>query len=178
MDMKTIVLNMLPFWILGWTMIYLTYKSDDRDLLKVSPKAVLKWMGYLAILTVYRVVAWKYMSAFMGDKVNVVASIPWQATLSVFWEDAAHTLPVALLGRWMGEGKLAKAAYYAAMALMTVSFGLGHVYQGIPAACMLSMYIPVTINLAKKHGFGTIMIGHVLYDLTTIVTIKHMLGLL
>lgn len=179
MDMKTIALHMWPLWLLGVSMLIATYRSEHRDLIRVDKEAIKKWTGSLLLIALFRILSWKYLlGPIMGDKVNAVLSIPWQMTLTVFWEDACHTLPLVLLARFLGESIPAKVIYYLMLAMVTVSFGLGHVYQGYFAAALLSMAIPYTVKLGKKYGFGTMMLGHMLYDLTTILTLKFCLSFL
>ena len=106
-----------------------------------------------------------------------ISIIPWELTLSVFWEDSCHGLPVLLLQLFLGTDKKWKWAIHAlCTAIVMVSFGLGHVYQGIFAACLISFYIPYSIKIGKQYGFGTVMLCHTLYDLTTLLSLKLLVG--
>lgn len=179
MTFQEMALRMFPYWIMGLFMVFAVYQSKYKDLLRVEPKAILKWVGCLALLTVYRIIIFKFFSG--NDKLHDMTSgammIPWQATLTVFWEDACHGLPLAIIGLALGKDKLwKKVLNYALLIGVMVSFGLGHVYQGYIAAACLSFYIPFSLKKGHEVGFGTVMICHTLYDLATILTIKTFLG--
>lgn len=179
MTFQEMALRMFPYWIMGLFMLFVTYQSKHRDLLRVEWKPVLKWMGFLGILTAYRAILFHFFSNndTLQDMTSGAMMIPWQATLTVFWEDACHTLPLVILARALGNDKWwKKGLMWAAIAMVMVSFGLGHVYQGYWAAFFLSFYIPFTYKKGQEVGFGTVMICHSLYDLATILTLQFFLG--
>lgn len=172
-------MRMFPYWIMGLFMVFAVWRSSHKDLLRIEPKTIGKWLLLLVGITVYRIIIFKLMSG--NDKLHEMTSgamiIPWQATLTVFWEDACHSLPLVILARTLGNDKWWKKGIIgAAIAMVMISFGLGHVYQGYVAAAALSFYIPFTFKKGQQVGFGTVMICHTLYDLATILTIKHFLG--
>jgi len=179
MDIKYWALNMYPFWLLGIFMILATVFAGYKEVVRVEKVALLKWLRFLCIITAYRVVLFKLFPnvTMLKEAVKNVTSVPWQITPSVFWEDAAHTLPLFFIQMWLGTDKLWKRiVHYILLTMIMIEFGLGHVYQGIPAAIALSFYIPYSLKLGKKFGWGTIMIGHILFDLTTILTLKLFAG--
>lgn len=172
-------MRMFPYWVLGLIMLYTVWQSKHRDLLRVDYKSVAKWIMFLGAITLYRIAVFKIFQG--NEKLHEMTSgammIPWQATLTVFWEDMVHTVPIAIFARWLGnDKKWKKFVVGAAITLVMFSFGLGHVYQGAIAAAFLSLYIPFTYKKGQEIGFGTIMICHTLYDLVTILTIKSFLG--
>lgn len=179
MTFTEMALRMYPYWIMGIIMLFAVWQSNHRDLLRIEPKAVAKWIVFLGCITIYRIIVFKALAG--NDKLHDMTSgammIPWQATLTVFWEDACHTLPLVILARALGTEKWWKKGLIgAAIAMVMVSFGLGHVYQGWIAAAALSFYIPFTYKKGQQVGFGTVMLCHMMYDLATILTIKHFLG--
>ena len=179
MDIKTLALNMYPFWLLGIFVIFATIFAGYKEVVRVEKAALLKWIRFLGIVTIYRLVLFKLFpdSAMLKDAVRNVTSVPWQITPSVFWEDACHGMPLFFVQMWLGTDKWWKQAINGLLlAMVMVEFGLGHVYQGIPAAIALSFYVPYSIKLGKKFGFGTVMIGHILFDLTMILTLKLFAG--
>lgn len=179
MTFTEIALRMFPYWLMGLLMMFAVWNSQYKELLRVQPKSVLKWVGFLALLTIYRVAMFKIFSGNQNlhDMTSGAATIPWQATFTVFWEDACHGLPLAIMSMRLGSDKLWKRILMlAAIVLVSLSFGLGHVYQGYVAAFFLSFYVPFSYRRGQEIGFGTIMICHTLYDLSTILTIKHFLG--
>jgi hypothetical protein len=174
MDMKSMILNMYPYWLLGAGVLAAVIGSGHKKEVRIEKKAILYWIRFLGILTLYRVVLFAifHKSPQVIQMAKNVSMIPWPLTLTVFWEDACHGLPLYLIRKWIGDNKWLKPIYYALLGMVMIEFGLGHVYQGLLAACALSFYIPYSIRLGEKYGFGTVMLGHTLFDLSTILTIK------
>lgn len=179
MTFTEMALRMYPYWIMGLFMLFVTYQSKHRDLLRIQWKSVGKWLLFLGGLTIYRIAMFKLFEGhqYLQDAAEGAMIIPWQATLTVFWEDLCHTVPLVILTRWLGKDKLwKKMISWLAIGMVMVAFGLGHVYQGVIAAVVLSFYIPFTYKKGQEVGFGTVMLCHVLYDLVTILTLKNFLG--
>lgn len=180
MEFKSIALTMYPYWLMGIFVIMAVFLSGHKDTIRVDKKGLLSWARILGMVTIYRIVIFKLFSHnhVLQDMVKHVTAIPWPLTLFVFWEDACHGLPLLLIQRFLGTDKWWKKAIHGVlMGTVMLEFGLGHVYQGFIAAGLLSLYIPYSIKIAKKYGFGTIMIGHTMYDLVTILSLKFLAGL-
>lgn len=170
--------TMLPYWILGAFIIWATANSKWKDLVRVEGKPILSFLKFLGILTLYRIFMFKMFPNLevLKQAATNISLIPWPMTLTVFWEDAAHGLPLVLLQRFIGTKKWTWPIHGLVTVMMMLEFGMGHVYQGLLAAIMLSFYVPYSTRLGKKYGFGTVMVCHVLFDLVTILTMKIMLG--
>lgn len=169
-------LTMYPYWIMGAFMVWATLRTRSKDLVRVEIPAVFNWVRFLITITFLRILVIKLFPAQFHEATKDMTDIPWPLTLTVFWEDAMHGLPLVLIRRFLGTAKWTWPIHGILMAIVMLEFGLGHVYQGVPAAMLLSLYIPVSMNLGKKYGFGTVMIGHTLYDLFTVLTLKMMMG--
>lgn len=178
MEVKSIVLTMYPYWLLGAGVLAATALAGLKKVIRIEKPALLNWLRMLGILTIYRIFLFKMFPHFgpFQQSAQNISIIPWPLTLTVFWEDACHGLPMLLLKNLIGNRKWLKPFYWAIMGIVMLEFGLGHVYQGIAQAAMLSLYIPYSVKLGEKFGFGTVMVGHTLFDLTTILTIKFLLG--
>jgi hypothetical protein len=178
MDMITVILQMWPCWLLGLAMIYFTWQSEYRSILKVDFKAILKFSKTLLVIAVLRFFALKFLwPQAMVDAARATAHfIPWQAVLGTFWEDACHSMPLVLAGLMWGTHKWYPWLSRLALVVVALSFGSGHIYQGIWPAMAISFYIPVAMRLGKQYGFGTVMICHILYDLSTLLSIRWILG--
>jgi hypothetical protein len=178
MDIKQMVLIMYPYWIIGILIMLATVFAGQKEALRVEKPALIKWVKFLGILTVYRIILFSLFPNFslFRQAHDAMSIIPWPMTLTVFWEDACHGLPLYLLKKLIGKNKWGKYVFNTILVLVMIAFGLGHVYQGAVAAIMLSFYIPYSIKLGEKYGFGTVMIGHSLFDLTTILAIRFLLG--
>lgn len=171
-------MQLWPCWALGVFMVYQTWKSEHRDVLKIDWKALMKFLKFMGIITAIRFVMMKFLlpEAAIEQARSLVAFLPWQTTLGVFWEDAVYTMPLVLMERVYGNEKWHKWMKYPMVGLAMVSFGVGHVYQGALIAALLSLYIPWSMGMARKYGYGTVMLGHMSYDLITLLSLKIILG--
>lgn len=177
MDIKTAVLHYLPYWIMGIMMVFFTLRSEeDKDLMRIQPKSLLKFARTMLFVTLWRCVMMHFFPPTMQSAAPML-QIPLWLTATVGWEDACHTLPLAIIARYLGDSKWAKFAMVPLTMMVMLSFGLGHVYQGILPACMISFYIPIVTSLGKKHGFGTVMLCHMAYDFITLLTVRLFLGI-
>lgn len=171
---------MFPYWMLGAFMIWATKFAGYGRIVRIEKKAVVKWIIILIGVTIFRLLTIKFLLGldFFSSAAKAVKLIPWQATLTVFWEDAAFGLPLFLTYLYARHSKWLKYIWYVLLAVFTLAFGAGHIYQSYFAAAILMFYIPYSLKLGYKYGFGTVMICHILYDLFTILTVKWALGIL
>ena len=181
MNLKEIALDLWPGWLMGLIMITMVLRSSYSALLRIEKKPILSWIGILVMSTALRMaVFYAFLKSGLPTdaikaKLAGVSSIPWPAALGVFWEDACHSLPLVILGS-MWPSKWAMPLRIIALMIVMTAFGLGHIYQGLGAACLLAFYIPLSMKMGKKYGFGTVIICHTLYDLFTIFLVKWMVG--
>lgn len=182
MSFQEMAMHLWPMWAMGIFMMVTVFRSEHRDLLKVSTKPILKWIGYLGVITAIRLFSFWMIkqsgtdTSIVIEKLSPVNTIPWQGIFGVFWEDAMHGLPLALLARGLPSKWWSKLTSWAATVLIMLSFGSGHMYQGLLSAFLIMWYIPFSVKVGQKHGFGTVMICHILYDLATIFCVKWALG--
>lgn len=179
MEFTELALRMYPYWIMGIFMLCVTYFSKYRYLIRIDWNSVAKWGIALFVVTLMRfIVLYLFRDTIkLSEIASGATTIPWQASLTVFWEDACHTLPLAILSIILGQDKLWKRILIRiAIVAVMISFGLGHVYQGYTAAILLSFYIPFTLKKGMQLGFGTMMIAHTMYDLVTMLTLHAFLG--
>lgn len=178
MDFKTMALSMYPFWILGFFVTLATILAGHKHMVRIEKNAVYKWIKVLCFITMWRYIFFKFFSStdmvsHIHDNISI---IPVPATLFVFWEDACHGLPLFMIKKYIGKRKWLKPFYYLLLFLVMIEFGAGHLYQGLLASIMLSFYVPYSIKMGEKYGFGTVMICHTLFDLTTILSVKYFFG--
>lgn len=179
MTIQEFALNMWPMWLFGIFIICVVKNSVHKDLLQINYNGIKIFLFLLAILTLYRFLVIDFFSTkeYIYSIRSSVYFLPWQGSLFVFWEDACHTLPLAIFSRIFNKGFFYKMLYFIFILIVMLSFGLGHLYEGIISAICLCFYIPITLKLGKKYGFGTIMICHILYDLTTLLTLRLFVNL-
>lgn len=178
MDIQTVASEMYPSWLLGISIILLILWSGQKHHLRVNKEGLKKWARLLFIATCWKVAIYKVFafSSLFGGSMEQASFIPISMAFTVFWEDAVFGLPLMLLRLKIGNKKWPLPFYWLYMAIAMAVFGSGHTYQGIIQACMLSFYVPLTVRIGKKHGFGTVMIGHMMYDLVTLTFMKIMYG--
>lgn len=178
MTIGQVALQLWPCWTMGVIMIYLTWASQYRSVLKIDPIAILKFCRALVLIAALRFIIFHYFTpdAIIQQTRGMTDLIPWQALLGVFWEDACHSMPLVLAGLMFGANKWFKRLSLPLLAIVMLSFGSGHIYQGAMSASLIAFYIPLAMKMGKKYGFGTVMICHILYDLSTFLSFKWMLG--
>lgn len=178
MDVKQVADGLFPFWCLGLWMMHLIWNSDHKDLLQVSKEGLWKFTKFLAIVTAARVF---YLSVIAPDAVlenirQIGNTIPWQTMFGVYWEDMCNALPLVIIGRMIVDKKWLKPLHIALIAAMSMTFGAMHAYEGLQAAVTMMFYIPFTMRLGQKYGFGTVMLCHIAYDLVTFFTFQTIAG--
>lgn len=169
MDSLDFIIHMMPMYLIGIIMILIVYFSGLKDMLRIEKKPLFKFFKILGVLTVFRATTFFLLPEQEWLSNNNIYSL--LSVLFVFWEDMVHTVPLLLLKKIINsDSKIFKWFYRFLILIVTLSFGSGHLYQGWPAAIVLSLYIPITLKIGEKRGFGTVMVGHVIYDFITVLT--------
>lgn len=174
MDLKTFASNMWPYWILGVMVMATVLAAGQKHLLRVEKKPLMKWIAFLGAITLWRFFITSIFPFHAPS--NMVTSMSPLIAFTVFWEDLCHSLPLLILRKLIGVNKWTRPIHFLLMCIVMLEFGLGHLYQGPMAAFLLSFYIPYAVRKGDEHGFGTIMIGHMLYDFVTFLFVRHLLG--
>lgn len=178
MNFKQWALDMYPFWILGIGVICAVMSTKQKSLLRINKVVLLDWIRFLVTVTIIRFCLYKlFPSSFIFHSIKHANFLPFGVGLTVFWEDAVHGLPLLILRKLIGSGKWAKKLHILLLCMFMVEFGIGHMYQGILQAVALSFYVPYSIKIGEKHGFGTVMIGHMLYDSFSMFFVRCLMGL-
>lgn len=174
MDFSSIAADMYPFWIMGILVMLATVWSGNKKLLKIQGQTVFRWCIFLLLITAARTGLYSFLGYLgLGGPPRGLAGIPWVASLTVFWEDACHGLPLVILQGLIGTKKRwAKVVNWLALGIVSLSFGLAHVYQGLLAAVLTCCYVFYSMQAGKKYGFGTVMVCHSLYDMVTFLFMK------
>lgn len=154
-------------------MIYLRWK--DPQLIRIEWNKVASFLAFMAIFTVGRIAMYDFMvdmdPRFLWNlhRDNVISQIPMWSFMLVFWEDVFFGMSIYWI---MKKFKEQKWIWVPAVTAISVLFGLAHGYQG-PYAIMITTFYPffISYRLGKKYGFGTVQIGHILYDVITFYTI-------
>jgi hypothetical protein len=178
MDFKHTAQAMFECWVLGAAMIYLVKNSKYASLLKIDKAGLWKFAKLLMLTTALRIVWLKFIvpQEVADGLKNIGDMLSWQSMLFVYWEDACHTLPLVILKRMYKNTKWFRWVYPALLGATMASFGIGHAYEGLGAVFMMAIYVPWTMKLGEKYGFGTVMLCHIAYDILTFFTFKWTVG--
>lgn len=159
--------NMIPFYILGTLIVLFTMISKHSDLLSIKVSNIKKFFIFMVLVFIVKTLEVVYLFSpedLMSMQVLLLYIDPVSLSM-VYWEDAVHTLPIAIISRYV-SGPKSKFILIPILILTMISFGYGHLYQGALAASLLSLYVPISYYYGLRFGFGTVMICHVMYDLT------------
>jgi hypothetical protein len=155
---------------IGCAIILLVYLFD-RQLIRVQWNSLASFIAFLLVFVVAQIAIGSYtFNGFVPS--NPLKDIEsWRLAL-VFWEDAFYVIPMYY------AFKIDKTKYQIPSILfavvMSLWFGSGHLYQGIMGAVVTSFY-PYFISLryARKVGFGTVMLAHILYDFAILFLVRY-----
>lgn len=140
--------------------------------MRISWDRVAQFCGFLALLFMIRVCSYSFL---MNMGISGFPTIPgeigsniWTLGL-VFWEDFFFGVPIYFAFKYLKNKKIAIAL----TVVLSILFGLGHLYQGwyVVGITALLPYF-VCYKYGKKYGFGTTMVCHMLYDFSTVLSVK------
>jgi hypothetical protein len=161
--------------IIAFLMFVLAYIKYP-DLVKVDRKFVILFGAIITAINFAKtaVAAWalpKYFPDAWAKTIQVFDMIPANHLLAAWWEDCFYVLPFMIISLYlekMNESKrkkIAKATFYTVFSLFIAHFTLGHLYQGWVGLTVF-VYPIISYNVGKKHGLGSMMMLHVLFDFT------------
>jgi len=162
---------MIPI-LAAFSVLFLALVSKvHKGLCRIDREAMKSFLKIMAMMTLIRVIGY-----FVGGGIpkapvdhDVIRAILPISTLLVFWEDTFFTLPILIFEQY-GISKCLRNILIIASSLV---FASGHLAYGPTWAFCTLFYVPfISYRLGKKHGLGTVMLGHVLYDLITVLTLR------
>lgn len=178
MNFKQWAMEMYPVWILAIGVMCAVMSTKYKSLLRINKTVLVEWTKFLITVTIIRFCMYKlFPNAFIFNSVKHAGFLPWGVGFTVFWEDAVHGLPLLILRKLIGVNKWTRPLHLLLLSLVMLEFGIGHLYQGMLPALALSFYVPYSMKVAEKHGFGTVMIGHMLYDNFSLFFVRCLMGL-
>lgn len=149
---------------IGWIVIvYCVFFR--RNVIRIDWAVIAKFTGFLLLLAAIRF-------AGMQGQTRTSGFMPgFYGIILVPWEDSFFSI----LGIYFFKDflKLSKKIWIPIAIVFSVFFASGHVVYG-GAWAVTTLFFPyfVSYRYGKKHGYGTAMICHILYDFTTILTVK------
>jgi len=163
---------MIYLMILG-LIIFALVLIFDRKILKIDLKVIQTFLTLMALMTFFRLALFSFGQSLGLDMISMnegINQIPFWRFATVFWEDAFFAIPIYyMIDRW----KWNKNIYMPIIAVGSIVFGLGHMYQ-FEMAYFATLIIPYAVfyKAGRKYGFGTSMICHIVFDMITFITMK------
>lgn len=144
---------------------YLAIKK--KTIIRVEWDSVAKFLAFMALVTCIRLAIKDFTHTLYPDtplKNPILELIPIWSLLFVWWEDVIYGMSIY----WL-KNNCPKKVWIPLAVLISIEFGMGHLYQG-SAFAVVAMAYPYVISCkyGEKYGFGTVMVGHILYDYITL----------
>lgn len=147
---------METIWLFAGIVLVTVYFLD-RERLQFDLKAFTNFLKIVLIGSSLSIA----LNTVLG-RIPPLLPVEASSLLFVWWEDVLFSL----LFIYYAEKLLPRWAFYIVAVISSVVFGLGHLYQGWLAAILVSFYpYFISYKYGKKHGFMTIMVCHVVFDL-------------
>lgn len=169
MDKFLTLLSLLDYFdymrIVGVLIVVVMIKRDS-PLMKVNWEALTKFFVFMMVISAARLAVMDYGHAIAPSGLSAIG---YRDFIWVFWEDAFFSMPIYFLKDHL---QLRKLLWIPAAVLLSIAFYWGHRYYGLLGLVTLAVPYFVSYKFAKKYGYGTVMVGHVLYDFIGIMTIN------
>lgn len=143
----------------------------DRKMLSLNLDKINSFIGFMVLVCVLRVCLIDFCSEFFQSELPTDSGIPLWYLPFVFWEDLFFGGLVYL------SHKFIKNRFISLLSIILISlwFASGHLYQGYYIAALTGIYpYFISYRFAKKNGFGTVMVCHILYDFITVLLVKFL----
>ena len=156
------MMSYLYMYVIG--ILSLAYATRfHKELMRIDFKGIKTFFLTLIGITAIRVVLF---NIFPVEGLGILANINhiqwWQAMLAGF-EEAMFTLP-AVFAMMYTDNKYLKRIF---MGLVAAVFASGHAYQGTYGMLVTFIYMfSIAPKYMKKFGFYTMVVCHILFDLS------------
>jgi hypothetical protein len=163
---------MLGMAVVGMIALQFTKEKHTMD---VKWDKIAQFIAFLFVLSIFRISAFSFLvdMGLMKQLPTVppeIAGSRWTLCL-VFWEDMFFGLPLYFIHKYM-HGPVSKHLKWPLTILISMLFASGHAYQGLYGVLVTSIYpFFISKRYGEKHGFGTVMLCHILYDNFTFYSI-------
>jgi len=149
-------------------------------LLKVDRPSVLKYGTLIVVINFLKVVGLSLYAVFKEPEAllhtaQIFDLIPPNALLAVWWEDCFYVLPFLIIMQRIDAVKnyWLKSIYLISSTVLfliaALHFMAGHAYQG-PAGMVTIIYPIISFFVARRKGLGTMLILHILFDISAVAT--------
>ena len=155
-----------------FSVLFLLYKFAVKDkAFRVDFKAITNFTVFMIMVTLVRLIVLVNFPITIPAGLEQVSNI---GILFVFWEDLFFAYPIIVVEKYINNKYLRNFIIF----IISFMFMMGHTYQGMRGAITILVPYFVMSKVGKKYGLGTSMVGHVMYDLFTVLTVIFSLALL
>lgn len=142
--------------------------TREKETMRITWVKVAEFLAFMVMVCLFRIYAIDF-----GLQTGLLKGIPtlppeiamnkWTLGM-VWWEDMIFGFPIYLIVKYINK-KWLKWPLIVAISLL---FGSGHAYQGMFGVALTSLYpYFISAKYGEKHGFGTVMLCHIMYDSLT-----------
>jgi len=153
---------------LGWITLFL---KKERNFMRIEARTVAKFIGFMGILSLWRYFAITKLGFLDPDMIEVSKQIFFPSLLLVFLEDAFFVLPIVACKKFRDSNVIT----YTVAAFFSLLFASAHLYQGLGGFFFALFYMHMSYKYSHKHGMGTVMICHILYDICTLALFRFLI---
>jgi hypothetical protein len=156
------------FQIIGFAVLIYMFFFDEKKL-KVDFNVVAKFVGFMVLITFIRVGLLDIPEVSNAFANKGLSRTSFYRFLFVGLEDLFFVMIPLYLCKFCKT----KTLRFAIWVFFTGFFAIGHIYQGIFAVFVTGLY-PYFISrkYTLKHGLGTVIACHFLYDCFTLSAVK------
>lgn len=153
------------FIVLIAIVILLLSRMAYPDIIRFKLSSFLKFASILTFLSLYRIYGLVLNPSYTAPDFFNNTNLMRLAT--VFWEDVFFVLPSLILFKEGVKDWIVKSH----ILLVSIIFASLHLYQGTTWAFITLFYVPLNFYFGKRVGILTTAACHVLYDVSTYLTI-------
>lgn len=159
----------LYMYMMGILAIAYTFRFN-KQLLRIDLKGIGRFLLMLVSITGVRVLLFYLFPDKGSEIISILSQIEWWQAILAGFEEAMFTLPMYYIARYTDK----KYIKYLLMGALALTFGIGHLYQGIHGVLITSYYmLAIAPKYMKKYGFYTMVVAHALFDLSGVFFIKY-----
>ena len=148
--------------------------TREKEITRISWSKVSEFVGFMVFVSVIRIAL--YSAEMDFGIIREIPKIPgeisgsrWALSL-VFWEDVFFGMSLYFIHKYI-KGRWSNYIKWTLTVLISSIFAYGHAYQGLLTVMIVSIYpYYISKRFGEKHGFGTVMVCHILYDNITFFT--------
>ena len=107
--------------------------------------------------------------SYINEGLPIIGNMSLWKILFVFWEDLFFVAPIIYLQKHSNYKITAMVLLF----LSAIIFGSAHLYQGTFAFfASIAYLVGLSFMGGKKYGLGTVMIFHVLFDISGVMAVR------